>query len=225
MPDDTNFHIGHRDRLRQKFLDGRLADYEKLELLLGYVIPRRDVRPLARSLIKKYGSIYQILASPLDVLMANNGIGRNTAIFLKLVHDIMCIGYSNQMAERPIFHNEQTLSNYCKLQLAGKTVEEFHILYMDDNRRLLEDWTHSVATIDWAAVYPREILRRALELNARHVILLHNHPVSGESFSSPDIDMTEELAKMLAPLDIMVDDHYLVSNGILYSARNMQLFK
>lgn len=226
MPEkDNSFHVGHRDRLRQKFLDGKLADYEMLELLLGYIIPRRDVRPLARGLIQEYGNIYQILCAPYESLLKYNGIGRNTAIFFKLMQQLMNAGYQNHLKEGKSFHNEQTMANYCKLMMAGKNIEEFHVMYFDENHRLLDDWLHSTGTIDWAAVYPREIVRRGLELNARHVVLLHNHPISGGSFSTPDITMTEEMAALLGKIGICLDDHYLISNGILYSARNMQLFK
>lgn len=225
MPADIDFHIGHRDRLRQKFLDGHLADYEKLELLLAYVIPRRDVRPLARGLMQKFGSINQVLAASLDALVAYKGVGRNTAIFLKLIHSILCDGYKHELKDKPVFHNRVIFDNYCKTQMAGKMVEEFHILYLDNNRRLLDDWLHSTGTIDWSAVYPREILRRGLELNARFVILLHNHPVSGKGPSTEDIEMTDELTEYLAHADIILDDHYVVSNGILFSARDLSLLK
>ena len=224
MPDkDENFYAGHRDRLRAKFLDGQLADYEKLELLLAYAIPRRDVRPLARSLVKQFGGVYQVLSASIDDLTAVKGIGNNTAVFIKLVQQMMTINYRGQLKETPIFHNETILHNYCRIIVAGKTVEELHILYLDSNLRLVVDEIHSTGTIDSSAVYPREIARRALELNARSIVMVHNHPTSNNSFSRDDIEITTLVQSVLAGLSIELYDHFVVSNDIVYSARQMYL--
>ncbi len=223
--EDLNFHLGHRERLRQKFLDNKLTDYELLELLLSFVIPRKDVRPLARGMLVKFGSIYQILTASIDSLMEYSGIGKNTAIFIKAIHQIMITGYKTCLTSSPIFHNDKILSNYCSLLLNGKTIEEFHILYLNSERRLLSDDLHSVGTIDWAAVYPREMIKRALDLNAKSVVLLHNHPTPNTSFSSEDIEITTNIKNMLEPLGIELYDHYVVSGGIIYSARNLFLLK
>lgn len=222
---DLSFHIGHRERLRQKFLDDKLADYELLELLLSFVIPRRDVRPLARGLVEKFGGVYQVITAPIDSLTKFKGIGRNTAIFIKAIHKIMMVGYKSSLDKATIFHNEKILTNYCLLLMAGKTKEEIHILYLDDDRRLLADDLHSIGTVDWAAAYPREILKRALELNAKSIVMLHNHPKPNTSFSTDDIKLTEQVKDLLATVDIDVHDHYVVSGGIVYSARNMFLLK
>ena len=224
MPDkDENFYAGHRDRLRAKFLNGQLADYEKLELLLAYAIPRRDVRPLARSLVKQFGGVYQVLSASIDDLTAVKGIGNNTAVFIKLVQQMMTINYRGQLKETPIFHNETILHNYCRIIVAGKTVEELHILYLDSNLRLVVDEIHSTGTIDSSAVYPREIARRALELNARSIVMVHNHPTSNNSFSRDDIEITTLVQSVLAGLSIELYDHFVVSNDIVYSARQMHL--
>ena len=224
MPDkDENFYAGHRDRLRAKFLDGQLADYEKLELLLAYAIPRRDVRPLARSLVKQFGGVYQVLSASVDDLMAVKGIGNNTAVFIKLVQQMMTINYRGQLKETPIFHNETILHNYCRIIVAGKTVEELHILYLDSNLKLVADEIHSTGTVDSSAVYPREIARRALELNARSIVMVHNHPTSNNSFSRDDIEITTLVRSVLAGLNIELYDHFVVSGDIVYSARQMHL--
>ena len=220
---DENFYAGHRDRLRAKFLNGQLADYEKLELLLAYAIPRRDVRPLARSLIKQFGGVYQVLSASVDDLTAIKGVGHNTAIFLKLVFDMMTIDYRGQLKETPIFHNETILHNYCRIIVAGKPIEELHILFLDNNLKLIADEIHSTGTIDSSAVYPREIAKRALELNARSVVMVHNHPTSNNSFSSDDIEITTLVKSVLSGLNIELYDHFVVSNDIVYSARQMHL--
>ena len=224
MPEsDENFYAGHRERLREKFLSNQLADYEKLELLLGYAIPRRDVRPLARSLVKEFGGVYQVLSASVDDLIKVRGVGRNTAIFLKVVQQMMQIGYKGQLKETPIFHDEKILHNYCRVTLAGKQVEELHILYLDTNLKLISDEIHTTGTVDTSAIYPREIARRALQLNARSIVMVHNHPTSINSFSNDDVAVTTQVKMILATLDIMLYDHLLVANDSVYSMRAMHL--
>lgn len=222
---DTSFHTGHRERLRQKFLDGRLADYELLELLLGYAIPRRDVRPLARMLIAQFGGVGAVLAAPVDKLTRIPGMGRNTAVFIKSINQLMIIGYHDDMKSQSIFHDRRTLANYCKAQLMGKTIEEVHTLYLDVDYRLLSDEVHTRGTWDESSVYPREILKRALVLNARNVVMVHNHPTIGRSFSQDDIKITAQVQELLNSVGIELYDHLVVSGTIVYSARDLQLLK
>lgn len=214
---------GHRARLRKKFTDGQLADYEILELLLTYAIPRRDVRNLSRQLYKKYGSIHNLLSAPMESLMDNDGIKENTATFLKLIHKLTQMEYKTVLDTNPIFHNFEKLENYCKSILSGKTIEEFHVFYLDSQFKLIEDELHSSGTIDWAAVYVREIVKRALDLGARSIVLLHNHPSAYTSFSTQDIQITQELESALNKLDIGLYDHLLLSGDVVYSARNLHL--
>lgn len=214
---------GHRARLREKFLAGQLAEYEILELLLTYAIPRRDVRVLARQLYKKYGSIQKLLVTPIENLTQNEGIKENTATFLKLIHKITELEYKKVLDSNPIFYDYGKLENYCRTLLSGKALEEFHVFYLDGQYKLISDELHSSGTIDWAAVYIREIAKKALLLNASSIVLLHNHPSSYTTFSSQDIQITQELANMLDKLDIGLYDHLLVSGDVVYSARNLQL--
>ena len=223
--DINSLQKGHRARLRQKFLDGQLAEYELLELLLTYSIPRCDVRMLSRQLFKKYGSIHKLISESDEALMKNSGIKENTAVLLKLIHKITELEYKSELDSAPIFYNFAKLENYCKLVVGGKPIEEFHVLYLDAQYKLLEDNLHSSGTIDWAAVYVREIVKRALDVNAHHVVLLHNHPTNGMSFSSQDIEITIEIASALEKLNIGLYDHLLVSGDVVYSARNMHLIK
>lgn len=214
---------GHRIRLRQKFLDGKLTEYEILELLLTYAIPRRDVRALSRQLFKKYGSIKKLLSDDFSSLIKNDGIKENTATLLKLIAKITELEYKSVLNEMPVFYDSKKLENYCKSVVAGKTIEEFHVLYLDAQFKLIEDVLHSAGTNDWAAVYIREIVKKALELNSSSVILLHNHPTPYVSFSTQDIEITQELYSALNKLNIGLYDHLLVSGDVIYSARNMHL--
>ncbi|MCL2331458.1 MAG: DNA repair protein RadC [Proteobacteria bacterium] len=220
---DTSYAAGHRERLREKFLQHKLMDYEILELLLTYAIPRRDVKPLARQLMGKFQGAHQILGAPMEELERIDGIKRNTAIFIKAIFEIMLLDYKNYLAKTPIFHEYKMLEDYCKLMLSGKTVEEFHVLYLDADKRLIADETHSSGTSDWAAIYPREILKRGLATNANSVILVHNHPTNAAMFSTEDINATKELYSLLKSVNINLFDHLLVANGLVYSAKNMRL--
>lgn len=223
--DLQSLQSGHRARLRQKFLDGQLTEYEILELLLTYAIPRRDVRTLSRQLYKKYGTIHNLLSAPIESLMENDGIKENTATFFKVIHKLMEFEYKAVLDESPIFHNHEKLENYCKILLGGKSVEEFHVLYLDSQYKLIKDEMHSSGTIDWAAVYIREIVKKALDLNAGSIVMLHNHPSAYTSFSSQDILITQELENALEKLGIKLYDHLLVSGDVVYSARVMNLLK
>lgn len=214
---------GHRERLRKKFNDGQLAEYEILELLLTYAIPRRDVRNLSRQLYKKYGDIHHVISASKESLMANEGVKENVATFLKLIYKITTLGYKKTLDTAPIFHNYDILENYCKMMLSDKTIEEFHVFYLDNAYKLIVDELHSTGTIDWAAVYIREIAKKALRYDAKHIVLVHNHPSSYTSFSTQDIEITQEIVKALDCLDINLYDHLLVSGDIIYSARNMNL--
>ncbi len=219
------WYIGHRERLRQKFLDDKLTDYELLELLISYAIPRRDVHLLARNLIEHFGGVYQILTAPMDRLIEFDGVGRNTAIFIKVVGQIMLDGYRGGLKEAPLYRNDALLKNYCVLKLGGKTVEELHVLYFDADWRMLSDDLHSNGTFNTTVAYPREILRRALDLNARSVVLVHNHPTIGTAFSSQDIAVTEQISNLLKVVDIGLYDHYVVSGEVVYSAKDSNLLK
>ncbi|MCR4917637.1 MAG: DNA repair protein RadC [Alphaproteobacteria bacterium] len=225
MSQNISLCAGHRERLRQNFLDDKLPCYEVLELLLSYAIPRKDVRPLSRMLFKRFGGMYQILSASINELTSVPGMGKNTAIFIKVIQKIMLEGYKSELSERPVFHNKNLFDSYCKLMLGSSPIEEMHVLYLDINRKLLLDDTHSVGTTDWTAIHPREIIRKALDLQAKFVILVHNHPKNNTSFSTQDIEITNEIRALLQGVGIILDDHYVVSGGILYSLKESPFFK
>lgn len=221
---DADFHSGHRERLRQKFMNAQLSDAEKLELLLTYVIPRRDVRTLSRQLFNRFGNISGIMTAPLEQLTEFGGLGQNTAIFFKLLNDLFVDGYKYKMSNQPIFYDHKLLENYCLHLLSGKTVEEFHVLYLDSNMMLLADETNSVGTVDSSGVYPREIIVRAIAIKATHVVLLHNHPSGCTTFSESDKIATTRLAVLMRDIGINLYDHFLVANGMLYSAKEIGMY-
>lgn len=219
MPD----YIGHRKRLREKFMREQLAEYEKLELALTYAVPRQDVRPVARALTKRFGSIYQILTASIEDLTSVKGMGLSSAICFKNMRDIMLTGFRGYFSENALYVDLEHFYDYCRLNVGCKNVEEVHVLYLDSRHFLLEDETHSAGTVDESAIYPREIVRRAITLEARVIVLLHNHPTPDMSFSKDDIKMTVELQALLNAIKITLYDHFVVSGDRVYSARNMRL--
>lgn len=219
--DTDSLRLGHRARLRKKFLEGQLQEYEILELLLTYTIPRCDVRPLARRLMNKYKSIHNLVTDSMESLIKNDGVKENTATFLKLIQNITTLDYKYVLSEKPVFYEPDKLEHYCKLLLGNKTIEEFHVLYLDNAHKLLLDELHSTGTINHSQVYVREIIKKALELNAISIALVHNHPSGLNTFSRDDITMTTNIEYALNKLDMKVYDHFLVANGICYSMRNL----
>lgn len=217
---DLLFHSGHRTRLKEKLLDGKLTGYETLELLLTYAIPRRDVRPLARLLIEKFGGVYFVLRASYEELLSVSGVGHNTAVIIKLAYELISVSYTERAMSGKYLSNEKFVRDYCRNLVSGKTIEEFHVLYLGNDNRLLLDEIHSRGTIDESAVYPREISKKALQLNAISVILVHNHPISDNNFSHADVDLTSLIEERLNSFGISLLDHFLVTScGIVYSLR------
>ncbi|MBO7559683.1 MAG: RadC family protein [Alphaproteobacteria bacterium] len=216
---ELSLRAGHRDRLRQKFLDGELAKYEIMELLLSYAIPRKDVRPIARMLYKKFGGTFPILCAPIEELEKIPGLGHNTAIFIKAMQQIILDGYRSEAETTPILHNREQFYNYIRLMLGGRSTEEMHVLYLDNNLHLLKDEKHSNGTVDCTVLYDREVVKNALDIGAKFVALVHNHPISGLGFSSEDIAITEQLKDALLNVRIQFYDHFVVSGGVVYSMK------
>lgn len=217
---DLSFCSGHRSRLKEKLLNGKLSGYELLELLLTYAIPRRDVRPLARKLVEKFGGVYFVLRASYEDLISVPGIGHNTAAIIRLAYELISVSYTERAMSGRYLADDKFVRDYCRSLVTGKTIEEFHILYLGNDHRLLFDETHSRGTINETAVYPREISRKALQLNAISVILVHNHPISDNEFSHADADLTALIEERLNSFGITLVDHFLVTaNGIVHSLR------
>lgn len=217
---DLLFHNGHRDRLKEKLQDNKLTSYEKLELLLTYAIPRRDVRPLARSLIQHFRGVYYVFTAPMSELMIVPGVGRATALLIKLVHELMLVSHREMLADGKILSDPFVIKEYCRQLLVGQKTEEFHVLFLGIDKRLIASAVHSRGTYTQSEVFPVEILRQALLHHALSVILVHNHPMSDNEFSQQDIDTTMLVKRHLQTAGIDLDDHYLVTAyGKVVSAR------
>lgn len=219
-------HVGHRDRLRQRFLDGgsdALADYELLELLLFTAIPRKDVKPLAKDLLATFGSLHKMFAAPVSELTKVKGISENTATYLKSVHAIHGRSMKRELINKPILSNWDKLLDYCHSTMAEDDVERFRILYLNRKNQLLADDVHQTGTIDQAAVYPREVLKKAISLGATAMILVHNHPSGDPAPSQADIDLTFDMIEAGRPLDIIIHDHLIIARSGHSSLKSMGL--
>ena len=211
---DAELVRGHRRRLRRRFLDTRgegLADYELIELLLFGAIPRRDVKPLAKRLLRAFGSFEGVLSADAGELAGVDGMGEAAVVALKAVAVAARWLAREQVLNRPAISNWQALLDYCRIAMAHAPKEQFRILFLDRRNHLIADELQQEGTVDHTPVYPREVIRRALELHASAIILVHNHPSGDPTPSQADIDMTREIAEAARRLGIRLHDHVVIS--------------
>jgi DNA repair protein RadC len=206
-------HLGHRERLRARAgLGGTAAlpDYEVLELLLFRSIPRGDVKPLAKQLLTRFGSVAGVLGASVEELKTVKGVGAALALDLKLVHEIGLRAAREAVARRAVISSWSALLAYVKTALAHEAREQFRVLFLDKKNQLIADEALGHGTVDHAPVYPREVVRRALELSASAMILVHNHPGGDPTPSVADIEMTRQVIEAGRALRISVHDHLVV---------------
>jgi DNA repair protein RadC len=213
---------GHRARLRQRLLTAgpdSVADHEMLELVLFLALPRRDTKPIARALLARFGSFANAIAAPLNDLRAVDGMGEAGAAALKTIQAAALRLAKAEVIGMPVLNNWDRLMGYLNAVLARERIEHFRILFLDTRNRLLADEAQGRGTVNHTPVYPREVVKRALELNATAIILVHNHP-SGDPTPSPDdISMTQEIRQALRAVSIALHDHVIVGNGAWTSLR------
>ena len=222
MPTDKPHYLGHRERLRDKLLSHggeTLADYELLELILMMVLPRCDVKPLAKTLLNRFGSFAGVMNASPEELMKVKGIKETTAAAIKTIPAACERLLKQEVSNASVLNSFDKIKDYCYLKLAHKTNERFHILFLNLKYQLIAAEEHQHGTINHTPVYPREILSRALALNASAVILVHNHPSGDPKPSEADIKLTDELSKILKISDITVYDHLIIGKSGIYSFR------
>lgn len=223
--EEPHYH-GHRDRLRERFLTGgpdALPDYELLELVLFMAIPRRDVKPLAKELINKFGNLAGVLNAPMGELEKITGLSDNTITALKVIQASSFRMLKQDVMKKPILNSWARLMDYCAATMAHEKKEHFRILFLNKKNELIADEIQQSGTVDHTPVYPREIMKRALELSATAIILCHNHPSGDPTPSRMDIDMTQQIIAAGEPFSIIIHDHIIVSKNGTASFRNLGL--
>jgi DNA repair protein RadC len=208
---------GHRERLRERAGAGGLGalpDYELLELYLFRTFPRGDVKPIAKDLLKRFGSLQATLAASPEELRQVKGVGEAAALDLKMLHEASLRTARAQVVRRPVISSWSALLAYVRTALAHEPREQFRVLFLDKKNQLIADEVMNQGTVDHAPVYPREIMRRALELSASAVILVHNHPSGDPTPSHADIEMTRQVVDAGRSLKIAVHDHLVVGREV-----------
>jgi DNA repair protein RadC len=220
-----HFH-GHRERLRERFLKGgndALADYELLELVLFRAIVRRDLKPLAKELLRQFGSFAEVVSAPIERLKSVKGLGDAAITELKIVEAAAHQLAHGQVRDRPILSSWSNVLDYCRTAMAFADKEQFRVLFLDKRNRLIADEMQQRGTVDHTPVYPREVVKRALELSATAIILVHNHPSGDPTPSQADIAMTLEIVSVAKPLGIAVHDHIIVGKDGHASLKGLRL--
>jgi len=213
----------HRKRLRERFTNGGAAampDYELLELLLFRAIPRQDVKPLARLLIDSFGDLNRVIAAPEARLMAVEGVGPSVVTELKLIEACAQRMARAKVINRPVISGWDALLDYCHTAMSHRDTEQVRVLYLDRKNVLIADEAQGEGTVDHVPVYPREVLRRALELNASALILVHNHPSGDPTPSEADIALTETIRIAAEALSISLHDHLVIGKSCELSFRS-----
>ncbi|MEX0590157.1 MAG: DNA repair protein RadC [Xanthobacteraceae bacterium] len=219
---------GHRDRLRARFREAgadALADYELLELILFRALPRRDVKPLAKALLARFGSFAEVIAASPVLLAEIEGTGEAAIAELKIVHAAANRLARGEMKRRPVLSSWSSVLDYCRAAMAFAEREQFRVLFLDKRNQLIADELQATGTVDHAPVYPREVVKRALELSATALVLVHNHPSGDPTPSRADIQMTKQIVEVARPLGIEVHDHIIVGKEGHSSLKGLRLIQ
>jgi DNA repair protein RadC len=219
-------YYGHRERLRGRFREAgtdALSDYELLELLLFRAQPRRDMKPVAKALLAKFGSFAEVISAPEQRLTEVDGIGEASITELKIVQAAASRLLRGQVKKRPALSSWAAVLDYCRSAQAFADREQFRVLFLDKRNQLIADEVQQVGTVDHTPVYPREVVKRALELSATAVILVHNHPSGDPTPSHADIQMTQQIIAVADPLGISVHDHIIVGKDGHASLKGLRL--
>ncbi|MEG6509304.1 DNA repair protein RadC [Methyloligella sp. 2.7D] len=206
-------YLGHRQRLRQRFREAgadALPDYELLELILFRAVQRQDTKPLAKALLSRFGSFPEVISAPKERLLEVPGIGESAVTELKLIGAAALRLVRAEALERPVLNSWSQLLDYCRGAMAFEPKEQFRILFLDKRNQIIADEVQQTGTVDHTPVYVREVVKRALELSATAMVLVHNHPSGDPTPSRADIEMTKQIVEAARNLGIVVHDHIIV---------------
>lgn len=207
-------YLGHRERLKSRFSDGgpdAVPDYELLEMVLFRAIRRGDTKPIAKALLSRFGTFAEVLSAEPERLMEVKGVGEAVATEIKIVHAAAMRLMKGQVINRPLLSTWSAILDYVRAAMAFNDIEAFRILFLDKKNQLIADEVQQEGTVDHTPAYPREVVKRALELGASAVVLVHNHPSGDPTPSMADIDMTKRIVEAGAKLGVAVHDHVIVA--------------
>ena len=219
-------YLGHRERLRRRFREAgpdSLPDYELLELILFRAAPRRDTKPLAKALIARFGTFAEALNAPEELLREVPGIGEAAITELKLVRAAALRLMRGEVLERPVLSSWAQVLDYCRASMGFASKEQFRILFLDKRNQIIADEVQQTGTVDHTPVYVREVVKRALELSATAIVLVHNHPSGDPTPSRADVEMTKQIVAAAKPLGVLVHDHIIVGKQGHASFRGLGL--
>lgn len=225
MPKPKPHYYGHRDRLREKLFKAgaeALQDYELLELLLFTAIPRRDIKPLAKELLSEFKDLWSLLNASPERLQAF-GLSETVAASLLATGAVALRAHKTSIKSGLLLNSWQRIVDYCRAAMAHEAQEQFRLLFLDRKNQLLGDEVHQRGTIDHAAIYPREVIRRALEVGAGALVLVHNHPSGDPQPSREDIVLTKAIVEACGPLGIVIHDHLIIGHQDVASFKNLGL--
>jgi DNA repair protein RadC len=226
-PRPVPHYWGHRDRLRKRFREGgadALPDYELLELILFRAIPRKDVKPLAKTILARFGSFAETVAAAPERLLEIEGVTDAVVTEIKIVQAAARRAAQSKVKSRPVLGAMATVLSYLRLAMAFEDREQFRILFLDRRNKLIADEVQTRGTIDHTSVYTREVMRRALELSAAALILAHNHPSGDPTPSRADIEMTKQIVEVATKLGVAVHDHIILGRDGHLSMKSAGLF-
>lgn len=225
VTNDEPDYLGHRERLRRRFLLGGgrdMPDYELLELLLTIAIPRRDVKPLAKELIRKFGSFAEVVNAPLEELMLVKGVKENTAAVLRIVREcsVRSSWQSLKGTDAPVISDFDAMVDYCRSAMAYQMVEEFRIIFLNSKLYVIGEEIQQRGTVDQVAIHPREVIKSAMMYGASAMILVHNHPSGIVTPSKADMEITKRIKEAAEAVSIRLFDHLIISKSSVYSFHN-----
>lgn len=221
-------YYGHRQRLKTKILKqgiDSLADYELLELILMFSIPRRDVKPLAKELMTKFGSFGNVLTAEANELLTISGIKETSIALLKAVAGANIKMLADETLKKPILDSWDKLEDYCKISMAYNKIEQFRIFFLDVKNRIIADELQQKGTVNHTPVYPREVVKRALDLGASAIIIAHNHPSGDAEPSSTDLIVTKRIFEIAKAVGINLIDHIIVTKNNCFSFREKNMLE
>lgn len=225
VTNDEPDYLGHRERLRRRFLLGGgrdMPDYELLELLLTIAIPRRDVKPLAKELIRKFGSFAEVVNAPLEELMLVKGVKENTAAVLRIVREcsVRSSWQSLKGTDAPVISDFDAMVDYCRSAMAYQMVEEFRIIFLNSKLYVIGEEIQQRGTVDQVAIHSREVIKSAMMHGASAMILVHNHPSGIVTPSKADMEITKRIKEAAEAVSIRLFDHLIISKSSVYSFHN-----